>query len=114
MRGPKAWLGVLWIAWCALMFYATLGGVQTLFQHTAIARVCERECTDRGASFEHLRIGGRGGPPSACICSDREAIETSLPDLGVFISVLIFLPACWLPLWWVGRRAKARAPDTSR
>jgi len=100
----RPWLGFAWIGWCAAMFFVVLGFGSRLFVEHVVLPDCARECYRAHAQFDHLRIGGRSGPPTACICSDSRAIETSLADVGMLVSAAGFLVACWLPWALVARR----------
>ena len=101
--------GLIWIVWCAAMFFVVLGLGSRLWTSYVVVPDCESECAAHGARFEQLRIGTRSGPPTACMCAGTPPIETSVPDLGMFLLAILFLVTCWAPF-----AIAARAPQTPR
>ena len=109
LSGP---LGVVWIVWCASMYYVVFEGTERAFDARVITPFCTEACRAQHAEFERLRWRGHGGPPTACLCRSGAAIPTSMPDLGVLLGVLLFLPVCGLPLFIVEWRALKRRRRT--
>lgn len=111
-RRESAQAGLLWMAWCGVMFFTVLAGGSALWERAVVRPDCARSCEAAGEQFDHLRVGSRSGPTTACICTNDHAIETGLPDLGVLVSGVVFLCACWVPFVFLmrARRAAASAP----
>lgn len=96
-KKPSSLPGCVWIVWCALMFFAVFGAGGSLIERFVTAPHCASLCASDGG-YDHFRVGRRSGSSAACICTSERAIETSLPDAAVGISVLAFLVACYAPM----------------
>lgn len=92
------WGGLLFIPWCGAMFLLVLGLGLEAFLATVVEPSCRARCEERGTTLARLHLGTRS-VPATCDCADGARIETSLPDLGMFLGVLVFLPACIAPVF---------------
>jgi len=90
--------------WCGVAFMIFLSGGSWVTERFVAPSYCASSCP---SGLDHLRIGTRGGPPSACICRDESAIETSLPDVATGVSVIAFLAACYVPFVVMVRRRRS-------
>lgn len=109
-KKASALRGVFWIVWVALVFFLVLVGVGSGWDRYVVTPYCTSACASRGQSFDHFEPGRRSGPPSACLCADQSRVETELADAGMGLGAVLFLVACWVPLFVMARRDDARAP----
>jgi hypothetical protein len=91
-------VGVLWMAWCAAMFYAMFWIAHKGFAVWVVPPLCGHACGEEHQEFDHVRVGSRGGPHSACVCRGGAEVRTSAPDFEVATGVILFLIGCYAPL----------------